>query len=172
MSTPALNLTMFDSHDPKSLVIGDSSIYPSGWNIVSPTLAVTVPGYPQKYLPFDAQNINSYNSNTLLITCDAEACDLQELPDGIYTFKYAIAPAYKYNVTKSFFRVDKLYQKFDDKFLSVETATCDSQLKRNLLAQIDAAEFYIQLAISAANKCVNKIAMEAYKKASSILDKI
>lgn len=172
VSTPVLNLTIFDSHDDKLLVIGDASTYPTNFNIVSPTLGITIPGYPEKQIEFNAQNINIYNSNSLKITCNVDVCDLEPLPDGVYTIKYAIVPAYKYNVTKSFFRVDRLYQKFDEKFLTVETLTCDSQMKRNLNMMIDDAEFYIKGAISAANKCANKVAMEWYRKASAILDKI
>lgn len=169
---PILDITVLDSHNPKLLVIGDSSFYPTGWNIVSPTLAITVPGYPEKQIPFDAQNINIYNSNTLNITCDVDVCDLQDLPDGIYTFKYAIAPALSYNTTKGILRVDKLYEKFDEKFLNLEMFQCDGQLKRNQRLLLDEIEFYIAGAISAGNRCANKLALELYKKASNLLNKL
>lgn len=172
VSTPQLDITILDSHNSKLLVVADSSVYPSGWNIVSPTLSITVPGYPAKQIPFDAQNINIYNSNTLGITCDVDVCYLQDLPDGIYTFKYAIAPALSYNTTKSILRVDKLYERFDEKFLNLEIFTCDGQLKRNQHLVLDEIEFYIQGAIAAGNRCSNKLALELYKKATSLLNKL
>lgn len=170
--TPILDITILDSHSSKLLVVADSSVYPSGWTIVSPTLQVTVPGYPARQITFDAQNINIYNSNTLGITCDVDVCDLQDLPDGVYTFKYAVAPALSYNTIKSILRVDKLYEKFDEKFLNLEIFTCDGQLKRNQHLLLDEIEFYIEGAIAAGNRCANKLAIELYKKASSQLNKL
>ena len=62
--------------------------------------------------------------------------------------------------------------KFDEKLLSTDIFNCDSQLKRNIKMQLDEAEFYIKGAISAANRCANKLATEMYRKADSILDNI
>lgn len=170
--TPELNITVFDSHDRRLLVIGDSSYYPTGWNIVTPTLAITVPGYPEKQIEFDAQNINIFNSNALGITCDVDNCDLENLPDGIYKIKYAIYPSYKYNVTKTFLRVDSLYAKFDEVFLNLELFECDGQIKRNQRMQLDEIEFYIQGAIAAGNRCATKLAKELYDKAANLLNKL
>lgn len=171
-TVPILDITILDSHNPKLLVVADSSFYPSGWQIVSATLQITVPGYAAKQIPFDAQNINIYNSNTLGITCDVDACYLQDLPDGIYIFKYAIAPALSYNTTRNILRVDKLYEKFDEKFLNLEMFTCDGQLKRNQHLLLDEIEFYIQGAIAAGNRCANKLAIDLYKKATTLLSKL
>lgn len=170
-NTPFLNLTIFDSHDNKLLVIGDASSYPTGFSIVNPTVQIIVPGYGPKTITFTERTINIYNSNDLGITCDADDCDLSTLPDGIYTVKYAIAPAYQYNVTKNFFRVENLYQKFDEKVLNMEMYTCDSQLKRSKKMQLDDIEFYIQGAIAAGNRCANKLAIELYNKASTMIDR-
>jgi hypothetical protein len=172
MAAPQLDLTILDSHNPKLLVIADSSVYPTGWNIISPTMGITVPGYAEKQIPFVPQDINIYNSNTLGITCDVDTCALQDLPDGIYTFKYVIAPALTYNVRKNILRVDRLYSKFDEKFLNLEIFTCDGQLRRNQKMLLDDTEFYIQGAISAGNRCANKLALELYQKAWKLLDKL
>lgn len=169
---PDLNLMNAPTFDSKLLAIIDISKYPSGFNIVSPTLSIVIPGYPEKQFLFTPQTLNVYNSYTLKISCSAENCTLVDLPDGIYIVKYAINPAYKYNVTKTFLRVDQLYQKFDEHFLSLELFTCDGQLKRNKQMILDDAEFYIQGAIAAANRCSNNLAIELYKKASKLLDKL
>lgn len=168
---PILDITIFDSHNINLLVIGDSSFYPPSYVPVNPTLQITVPGYSPKTLIFTPGTINIYNSNDLGITCDVEICDLSPLPDGIYTLKYAIAPAYKYNVTKTWLRVDSLYKKFDDKFLNLEMFTCDRALEKELKLQIDEIEYYIQGAIAAGNRCATKLAMELYRKADTLLNR-
>lgn len=170
-TTPFLNLTIFPDHDEKLLIVGDASSYPTGFNIVNPTAQITVPGYGPKTISFTERTINIYNSNDLGVTCDVDNCDLSVLPDGLYTIKYAIAPAYKYNVTKTFFRVASLYKKFDEKFLELKLFICDGQLNKVKKMQLDDIEFYIQGAISAGNKCANKLAVELYNKAQTLLNR-
>lgn len=170
-TVPILDLTIFDSHNINLLVLGDSSFYPTDFNIVTPTVQITVPGYGPKTITFTEKTINIYNSNDLGITCDVDICDLAALPDGIYTIKYAIAPAYLYNTTKTWLRVDNLYKKFDDKFLNLEMFTCDKQLERAQKLQLDEIEYYIQGAIAAGNRCATKLAMELYRKADTLLNR-
>lgn len=169
---PVLNLLYMDSHDVTLLILADISVYPTGFNIIAPTLAVTAPGYGEKQIPFDAGNVNIFNSNTLGIPCHTYGCPPVDLPDGAYTFKYAIFPAFKYNITKTFFRTNKIYAKFDEIFLNVELLDCDRQIKRNKKMKLDEAEFYIQGAISAGNKCALKLATELYRKADAILSSL
>jgi hypothetical protein len=168
-TTPVLNLTIFDSHNKKLMVLGDSSYYPTGYNIVNPTVIITVPGYGPKTLEFTERTINIYNSNDLGVTCDVETCDLANLPDGVYTIKYAIAPAYKWNTTNTFLRVDGIYAEFDEKFLNMQMFTCDGPLKRNQKLQLDEIEYYIQGAISAANRCATDLAIQLYNKANTLI---
>lgn len=172
ITIPELNIMYMPTYDSKLLAIVDISKYPTGFNIVSPTLAMIVPGYPERQFLFDPQSVNIFNSTTLKITCSTEDCALVPLPDGIYTIKYAINPAFKYNISKTILRVDQLYEKFDERFLSLELFTCDGQLRRNKQMILDDAEEYIQGAISAANRCANDLAIELYRKASKLLDKL
>lgn len=172
MAEPILDLLVLDSHDPRLLVIADISTYVDGATPISPTLAVTAPGYDEKQIPFVVSTVQMFNSNTLGIPCHTNGCPPVVLPDGIYTFKYAIFPAYKFNVTKTFLRVDRLYQKFDEKFLSVEMFQCDDQTRRERRMLIDNAEYFIQGAIAAANRCANKMAIDLYQKADKLLDSI
>lgn len=171
MADVSLDIMTMDSHDLRLFIIADISTYPDGFNVLAPTLAVTVPGFPKKQIPFSKGEVNILNSKVLQIPCSG-GCPLQNLPDGVYTFDYAIFPSYKYNVTKTFFRVDKLYSKFDDKFLTIELLNCDLKTKRNKKMALDEAEAYIQGAIAAGNKCANKLAYELYKKADSVLQQI
>lgn len=168
MADVSLDLMMMDSHDVRYMVIADISTYPSGFNVLAPTLAVTVPGYAKKQIAFEKSLVNVFNSNTFQIPCSG-GCPPSSLPDGIYLFEYAIFPSYKYNITKSFFRVDKLYEKYDEKFLTIELLDCDQKTKRNKKMVLEEAENYLQGAIAAGNKCANKLAYELYKKADAIL---
>lgn len=172
-SQPELDLMIMDTHDVRLLAVVDITHYPTSFTIVSPTVTITIPGYTrEKLIPFVPRNINVFNSSTLDITCKDKNCQYIDLPDGIYILKYAIAPGYKYNVTKNFLRVDKLYQKFDEKFLHLEMFQCDMQTKRNKKMLLDEAEDYIQGAIAASNKCANELAMELYHKADVILNQL
>lgn len=171
-TTPYLDLLLIETHDSKLLALGDISTYPAGFSVVAPTVAMIVPGFPEQQIPFNVGAINIYNSNTLKITCEAEGCDLEELPDGVYTIKYAIYPAYKYNVTKNFIRIEKLLRKFDEKFLSLELFNCDGQSRKLMKQKVDEVENYMQGAVSAANRCANKLAIELYNKADALLNGI
>ncbi len=171
MADVSLDLMMLPSYDVRLLVLADVSSYPEGFNVMSPTLAVTVPGYSKKQIPFQKGLINVLNSKVLQIPCSGD-CPLTSLPDGIYTFEYAIFPAYKYNITKTFFRVDKIFEKYDEKFLRSEILECDMKTKRTKKLLLEEAEEYIQGAIAAASKCANHQATEYYKKADKILNSI
>ncbi len=169
-NTPELDLFIMDSHDVRLLAVVDISSYPLLFTITSPTLSVLIPGYTkEKLIPFVPREINVFGANSLGIGC-GPSCKDQPLPDGIYVFKYAIVPAYQYNITKNFLRVDSLYQKYDEVFLQLEQFQCDMQTKRNKKMKLNEAETLIQGAIAAANKCANDLAMELYQKAQSILN--
>lgn len=170
---PELDLFIMDSHDVRLLVITDISYYPSLFTITSPTLSIKIPGYSrERMIPFIPREINVFGANTLEIGCAGTSCKDMPLPDGVYTLKYAIIPAYQYNVTKTFLRVDALCQKYDEVFLHLEMFQCDMQTKRNKKMELEKAELLIQGAIAAANKCATDLAMELYQKAQSILNKM
>ena len=166
---PELNIMYMPTYDAKLLALMDISKYPSGFNIVSPTLGIIIPGYPEKQFLFTPQSVNVYNSYTLKITCDEEQCTFVDLPDGLYTIKYAIYPAYKYNITKYIMRIDQLKARFDEKFLSLELFECDDQVMRNKKATLDLIEDYMKGSVAAGNRCANQLAIDLYKKADKLL---
>jgi hypothetical protein len=168
-NTPTLDLIVFDTHSLKSIAIADGSIYPSGFNTISPTLEVTPPNFATQSVAFTPNNIMIFNSNSLGITGgDGDTC-LADLPDGIYHFKYSIAPAFTYFVEKTFLRVDALTTRLDEARLRLGTSQCDSQSRRTAEQKILDIEGWINGAISAGNQCALKLAMEWYKMASTML---
>lgn len=165
VTSPVLDLLLIDTHSCYSMGIADFSQYPSGFNIVSPTIQITVPSGGYVVLTFTAQSVNIYNSTSLGFTCEDE--DLQALPDGIYQFKYTINPASTYYVEKTFLRVDALQEKYDNAFLKLDLDCMSSEEDKRALFDIS---LYIAEAIAAANKCALDLAMKMYRKASKLLD--
>ena len=171
ITTPILDLLLMDTYSPKTIAIGDSSVYPSGWNVSTPTIQITPPGYGTVTMPFVNGGIQVYNAFSLgLVINDAPECELGNLPDGVYTFKYSIAPAYTYNVTKQFLRTIQLQSDLDAAFLKLEMMECDGKLKRQKKMIIDDIEYYMAGAIACSNKCALKKATELYNKARKMLD--
>lgn len=169
MATPTLDILIFDTHSPTTLAIGDASTYPTGFNVSTPTIEITVPSYPVISIAFAASSVQVYNSTSLGIT--SEGCDNTSLPDGLYKIKYSIYPAYLYFTEKTFLRTDRLWAKFDEVYLKLDIFQCDDAIKYQEKQQLDVIEDYINGAIAAANKCANKLAVELYTKANSLIDK-
>lgn len=168
-NTPTLDLLIFDTHNSTTLAIGDASTYPSGFNVSTPTVDITVPSYNTISLAFVPSSVQVYNSTSLLITGDN--CDNIALPDGLYTVKYSIYPAYLYYTVKTFLRTDRLMAKFDEVWLKLDMFECDQALKYQDKLSLDTIEDYINGAIAAANKCANKLAIELYTKANTSIDR-
>lgn len=161
--SPVLDLIIIPTHSSFSLGVGDFSKYPTGFTPVSPTLEITPPGFPTVAVPFTPNNLNIYNSSTLQLTCDPNP--QAPIPDGIYTLKYSIAPAYDNFVTKTFMRIDLIQERFDNVFMALDIMECDSRLKSEQKQRIDRIEFLIAGSIAAANKCAERISAEMYNEA-------
>lgn len=166
VTTPILNLLYLDSHSCYSMVLADISQYPENFTIVSPSIQITMPQGGYITLPFEAKNVNVFNSTSLKITCDDD--ELAPLPDGVYQFKYMINPFATYYVEKSILRIDRLQEKFDNAFLKLDLdCSTPSQERKELLG----IETIIQEAVAAANKCAIDLSIKMYRLASKLLDK-
>lgn len=168
-NTPVLDLIFLDVHNSKFLALGDVSTYPTGFNVSTPTIEITVPSYPPTSIAFVPTSVQMYNSTSLGITDDT--CDNIPLPDGLYKVKYSVYPAYLYYVEKTFLRVDALMAKFDDAYLKLDLYECDQAIKYQEKQTLSLIEDYINGAIAAANNCANKLAVDLYTKANTTLTK-
>jgi hypothetical protein len=166
---PILNILVMPTYSPYTLAIGDYSQYPIGFTPNSPTVEISAAGFPTKSVSFVPNNLNIYNASNLGI-CDASASE--PLPDGIYTIKYSIAPAYQYFVEKTIMRVDNIMERFDTAFMKLDMFECDQQIKRQQKIDLDSVNYFIQCSIAAANKCANAKAIELYNQADKMLKKI
>jgi hypothetical protein len=167
-----LDLLVVDTHNPQTLGIADTSFYPLGLQIITPSIQITPPSYPKITLPFASQNLTIYNSNILGITCIGGDCNgTVDLPDGIWKLKYTIAPANERLVEKSFMRTEKIQQQWGIAFLSAEIKGCDSRLNQQQKDELDTIFDLIQGAIASANQCNDISAMNKYRLAQSLLNK-
>lgn len=165
-----LDLLLLDSHSKLSMVIADISQYPPNFNITTPTIEVTPPGYMMESIIFVPSTIQVYTSQMLGITCSNNDCCNTPLPDGVYKIKYSVYPHYENYVNKSFMRVDQLIEKFDKAYVKLDIFQCDTELKKQQKKIIDNIWADINGAIASANNCMDKQAMDLYKKADRLLD--
>lgn len=165
---PTLDLLILESHSTYVLVVADISQYPTSFNISTPTIEITPPGYITESITFVAKSIQIYNSEMLGIICDG-SCETTPLPDGIYKIRYSVYPSYKYNVTKSFLKVDQLLEKFDKAWLKTDTLQCDLAVKTDKKKMLDNIWSDINGAIASANNCMDKQAMDIYRRAETKL---
>lgn len=168
MPTLNLNILVVPTYNVNTLNVVDASTYPDDPPVVTnPNIEITVPGFDVVNIAFDVNNFNIFTSSSLQITA---AGVNQPLPDGVYHLKYSIAPAYENYVEKSFMRVDKLQQKFDEAFMRLDMMECDRAIKTQSKVELTSIYFFIQGAIAAANNCAIVEANKLYNQADRLLN--
>jgi hypothetical protein len=168
MPTLKLDILVIPTYNTLTLAIADASTYPNDPPVVtSPTIEITVPGFGKVFIPFTVNDLNIFKSDTLGITSSGVE---QPLPDGVYYFKYSIAPALDNYVEKSFMRVDKLQEKFDNAFMKLDMMECDRAIKQQSNVELNSIYFFIQGSIAAANNCATVEANKLYQQADRMLD--
>ncbi len=152
------------------MAVADTSFYPTGFNIINPSIEVTPPGFNTTVLNYSHNTITTFNSNTLGITCVSDIRLLTNLPDGIWTVKLSISPPIQWNVERAFIRTEQIQQKLGEAFLKVDLTQCNINAQRENMRVVDEISFFIQAAIAAANQCNNILAMNLYRTANTMLD--
>lgn len=169
MADLKLDILVLPTYNTLTMGIADASIYPDSPPIVSgPTIEITVPGFAKVSLPFSINDFTVYTSTVFGMTAVGE--DYLPLPDGVYTIRYSIAPAYINYIEKSIVRVDQLQEKFDEAFMKLDLMECDKALKTQSKVDLTSIYFFIQGAMSAANNCAVDEATRLYSVASRMLD--
>lgn len=165
-TTLKLDILVIPMYNVQLLGIADASTYPTP--PVSPTIEIDVPSFGAVSLPFTPNDFNIFNSTTLGITGATDP--LVPLPDGVYTLKYSIFPAYDNNVEKTILRVDQLMEKFDKAFMKLDMMECDMAIKTQQKVELNSIYFFINGAIAAANNCAIDTANKLYNQAQKMLD--
>lgn len=126
MNKHVLSLDVPETLNTKILRIADTSIYSSVLEVACPILQILTPG------AVDAISITTVAGGEKIITaCDLELqltdCDttLTELPDGIYSIRYSVAPNDKVYVEYSHLRMSKALKLYYDIFCSVTLSGCE-----------------------------------------------
>lgn len=169
MSDLKLNILVVPTYNTFTLGIVDASVYPTGFDIQSPTIEITPPGFDTVSLPFVPDEFAVYNSTTLGITELTD--DLLPIPDGIYYLKYSVAPAYSNYVEKSIIRVDRLQERFDEAFMKLDMMECDQAIKHQAKVDLNTIYFFIQGSIAAANNCAVLESSKLYEAAYKMLSR-
>jgi len=168
---PALNLDIIvvPTYSTLTLGVADASTYPTTPPIVTaPTIEITVPSLGVVILPFTPNDFNIFTSASLGLTVIGEP--LLPLPDGVYTLRYTIAPAYENFVERSIMRVDKIQEKFDEAFMKLDMMECDRAIKTQQKVNLTSIYFFIQGSIAAANNCAITESNRLYTQANNMLD--
>jgi len=168
MADLKLDIIVVPTYNILNLAVMDSSTYPNDPPIVSgATIDINVPGFDLVSLPFVVGELNVFTSSNLGIS---EIGVSQPLPDGIYHFKYSIAPSTVNFVEKTIMRADILQEKFDEAFMTLDMMECDRAIKTQSKVTLNTIYFFIQGAIAAANNCSEIEANKLYKQADKMLN--
>ena len=157
------DIIVVPTYDVNTLSIMDGSTYSDV--PLNPYIKITPPGYTPVYIPFVINSLNVFNSTDLEITT---AGNEEPLPDGIYCFTYIIDD--NELVEKSILRVDKLQERFDEAFLTLDMMECDRAIKTQSMVDLNTIYFFIQGAIASANNCAIADSSKLYIQAGRMLE--
>ena len=126
MNKHVLSLDVPETLNTKILRIVDTSVYSSVLEVACPILQILTPG------AVDAISINTSAGGEKIITaCNLELqlteCDttLTELPDGIYSIRYSVAPNDKVYVEYIHLRMSKALKLYYDIYCSINLSGCE-----------------------------------------------
>lgn len=166
-----LNLDILVSPTYSTLTLGviDNSTYvTTPPSVTNPTIKITVPGFDPVELDFNFNTINIFDSFDLDLSEEGIS---NTIPDGIYTLEYSVNDGENIvSVTKFIMRVDKLQEKFDEAFMTLDMMECDRAIKKQSKVELTSIYFFIQGSIAAANNCSVHNSNKLYKKAEKMLD--
>ena len=159
----SLDILVIPTYDATKIAVLDNSTYdPSPSN---PSLEITMPSFDPVTLTFTPNVYNVYDSEDLGLTLSTE--DNIELPDGVYTIVYS---ANTTSITKNIMRVDKIQEKFDEAFMTLDMMECDGALKKQAKTNLLSIYFFIQGSVAAANNCAIEEANKLYIQAAKMLN--
>lgn len=162
-----LNVEPLETCDCKTIAILDTSYYPVA--PLNPTLTIEMPGFVPILFSFVTGQVNTYNSYSLGLSSSNTIENLMDLPDGLYTLTYSVDPNDMLFQTKSYMRTCQIEYMFAQKFArTVNYCETDSRYMRKL-QQI---EVLIEGAKANARVCNPTKAVELYRKANELLDRL
>ena len=169
MPTLNLDILVVPTYNTLTLGVADASTYPTNPPVVTaPTIEIDVPSLGVVILPFVVNEFNIFTSASLGLTVIGEP--LIPLPDGLYSLKYTVAPAYLNFVEKGIMRIDRIQEKFDEAFMKLDMMECDLAIKTQQKVNLNSIYFFIQGSLAAANNCAIDEANKLYTQANNMLN--
>jgi hypothetical protein len=155
-----LDFEILETGNPKTLVFVDSSQYMEAPD--RPLLEVFLPGF-NKYLLTNvvAGQVNTFNSSTLGLNETLNINFLQELPDGVWSFRFKICPYDLVYIDKKHMRVTQLVAKLNFLYNELSIDGCSCPTKTDAFIQSELTRIHIL--IEGAKAVVNIDSVKAYK---------
>lgn len=164
-----LDILVVPTYNTLTIGVVDASTYPTDPPVVtSPTIEINVPSFGEVILPFVVNDFNVFTSASLGLTLLGEP--LLPIPDGVYTFRYSVAPAFTNFVEKTIMRIDKIQEKFDEAFMKLDMMECDRAIKTQQKVDLTSIYFFIQGSLAAANNCAIDESNKLYAQADKMLN--
>lgn len=168
MPTLKLDILVIPTYSTLTMAVADASTYPTDPPVVTaPNLKITVPNFGIVNVPFTVNELNVLSSSNLGIT---PVGTNDPIPDGIYYLEYSVSPSNVNYVNKTFMRVDRLQEKFDEAFMKLDMMECDRAIKTQAKVELSTISFFINGAIAAANNCATVEANKLYLQADKMLN--
>lgn len=165
-----LDFEILETGNPQTLVFVDSSQYIEPPD--RPLLEVFLPGYDKYLLTNVAANqVNTFNSNTLGLANALFINHLTVLPDGIWKFRFKICPYNYIFIDKSYMRTTLLELKLDQAYNQIDLLKCMDKTTAYILDELTKVEILIKGAKAAVNKDEKK-SYSYYQLANRIVDEI
>lgn len=167
-----LDFEILETGNPKTLVFVDSSEYIKAPD--RPLLEVFLPGF-NKYLLTNvvASQVNTFNSSTLGLNKVLNINFIQELPDGVWSFRYKICPYDLIYIDKKHMRITQLLRKLGMLYNDIEIAGCNCPTKTDVYIQNQITR--INILIEGAKSVVNLDSIKAFRNynlANKLVDEL
>jgi hypothetical protein len=134
-------------------------------------IEITTPGASKAHtLVFQKEKLNIYNSNNLNLSDVTDYSSLSSLPDGIYKLTILQCANDPNAITKYHLQDCQIRCKVARKLISVDLL-CEP-CRGELLKEIQDITLFLDAAQAQADKCNINKAMEYYRRASTLLDRV
>lgn len=147
-----LDFEILETGNPKTLVFVDSSQYIESPD--RPLLEVFLPAF-NKYLLVNVipGQVNTFNSSTLGLNSALQINFLQDLPDGVWSFRYKICPYDFIFIDKKHIRVTQLICKLSEVYntISIDGCECPTQIDVFIQKQLTRIHILIEGAKAVVN---------------------
>jgi hypothetical protein len=174
MANHVLSLEIPTVSNPCVMKIFDTSVYSPLVAVFDPRLEIVIPGFK-----YTAELTFVPESSPTLTACDlglqTENCGTSyvNLPDGIYSIKYAVDPECKVYVQYNHLRITCALNKYEKILCTLSLANCDPPVKvKEKLKNLHLIKMYLEAAKAKVETChENQEGMTLFNYAVKLLNK-